>query len=292
MNEKLQYATMLEIPVNTCSITVKQSKKRRFFKRKEKNAEQVKEQLVRKVNEENGMLDSDGALTPQAQDGELAIEQAEQASEAVAYETEQQDGYLLDSQENESENYSQENTVNITQARKTKKPFKFSVIGVQFAIIGALVATIFLTNALYVDSGINVFFRNVFRTENTITVDDRTHADFAPVIALGKNASVSVDQGVMTFSGTGSVYAGCDGKVSALTVDENGKYTMEITHSDNFKSVIGGMDFVYASLSDMVYSNIPVGYTKADGATMCFKGVDDLIISDYQIIDGSVVWVV
>jgi hypothetical protein len=74
-------------------------------------------------------------------------------------------------------------------------------------------------------------------------------------------------------------------------ITENGKYDIEITHSDNFKSVLTGIDFAYAGLNDKVYSNIPVGYVMA-GATMCFKGVDDVVISDFQIIEDTVVWAV
>ncbi len=294
MNEKLQYATMLEIPVNTCNVTLKKPKRKGLFKRREKNPEQIKEQLVRKINEENGVLDQAPVeqLTG-ATEEELGVQVNTEGENAYTY-TAESDRESLEKENDYTleQEYSEENTVNITQARRQKKRFKFTVVGVQFAIIGALVATIFLTNALYVDSGINVFFRNIFSTESTVTIDERTHADFTPVIEMGGMSGVTVQEGVMTFSGEGSVYSSCDGKVTALTLDENGKYTMEITHSENFKSVITGIDFVYASVLDKVYSNIPVGYVSSDGATMCFKGAGDTIISDYQIIDGSVVWAV
>ena len=96
----------------------------------------------------------------------------------------------------------------------------------------------------------------------------------------------------MTFSGVGSVYSPCDGKITAVSTDINGKYVFEITHSENFKSIISGLDFAYAGLEDIVYANIPVGYVRESGATMCFKGGDGLVIADYQIVDGSVVWAV
>lgn len=292
MNEKLQYATMLEIPVNTCNVTLKQPKKRRFFKRREKNPEQIKEQLVRKVNAENGVDENREQAILADTESENISAQTELDAENYDYTTQ------VESEENihdgiVEDQTDQESTVSITtQAKSNKKRFKFSVIGVQFAIIGALVATIFLTNALYTDSGINVFFRNVFKPDTTVTVDYRTHADFAPIIEMGGMSGVTVEEGVMTFTGEGSVYSSCDGKVTAISHDENGKYTIEITHSDNFKSVITGMDFVYSSLNDSVFFNIPVGYASADGATMCFKGANDVLISDYQIIDGSVVWAV
>lgn len=277
MNEKLQYASMLEIPVNTCNVTFKPGKKRKVAKRKIKNPDAVKEELMNKINSEPNF----------------------DAQENIDFSSEQnylnQDSQLTDSSdqsfypEDNAENAYAVSSVN----EKPKRKFKFSIITTQFAIIGVLIATIFLTNAFYADSGINVFFKNVFSTNQTQSVADlRTHEEFTPVIAVGQMTDIVVDGGVMTFSGEGSVYSPCDGKISAVSRDGNGKYIFEIAHSENFKSIISGLDYAYADVGDTVYSNIPVGYVNSDGATMCFKGGDDIVISDYQIVDGSVVWAV
>ena len=276
MNEKLQYATMLEIPVNTCNVTLKTGKKRKFGKKKVKNPDEVKEELMRKINSE--------PLTESASVNETQPYDLGDKTQDDVLETTQN---LNDAQETES---NEDNTVNISTAKKGKKRFGFSIVATQFVIIGVLVATIFLTNALYADSGINVFFRSVFGTNQTEVVDSRTHDQFTPVLAVGDMTEITLDGGVMTFSGEGSVYAPCDGTVSAVAQDGNGRYIIEITHSENFKSVISGIDYAYAGLNDTVYSNIPVGYVNADGATMCFKGADGAVISNYEIIDGSVVW--
>ena len=52
MNEQLDYAEMLEIPVNTVNVT----KKKSIFKRKQKAAPQddIKERVVESVNERMG----------------------------------------------------------------------------------------------------------------------------------------------------------------------------------------------------------------------------------------------
>ena len=53
MNEQLDYAEMLEIPVNTVNVT----KKKSIFKRKQKNQPQqddIKERVVESVNERMG----------------------------------------------------------------------------------------------------------------------------------------------------------------------------------------------------------------------------------------------
>lgn len=271
MNEKLQYATMLEIPVKTCNVTLRTDKKRKLGKRKIKNPEVVKEELLNKINMESA---TEEEMEQSQVQQEMGLEQP-----------------LLEDEQTQPCNT--ENTVTITPFKRKFKPkFKLSLITAQLIIIGVLITTIFLTSALYADSGINVFFRSVFGTNQTESVDARTHHDFAPVIAVGDTNEVVINDGVMTFSGTGSVYSPCDGMVTAISRDENGKYIFEISHSENFKSVISGLDYAYAGVNDKVYSNIPVGYVNSDGATMCFKSGDDLVISNYEIIDNSVVWAV
>lgn len=275
MNEKLQYATMLEIPVNTCNVMEKTGKRKKSMKKRIKNAEEVKEQLVNKINSETSALDVENT--------EL---QAVLSDEGNPF---------FDAIKNNSTDDTVDNEVTETVAvRENVKPKRrrFSLVATQLVIIGVLVATIFLTNALYADSGINVFFKSVFGNKQTEVVDARLHSEFTPVLAVGDMSQVTVDGGVMTFCGEGSVYAPCDGTVTMVAKDGNGKYLLEITHSENFKSVITGVDISYAGLDDKVFANIPVGYVNGDGATLCFKGVDDAVIVDYEIIDGSVVWAV
>lgn len=274
MNEKLQYATMLEIPVNTCSVTPMPTKKRRV-KRKKVNPETVKEQLLDKINsqiEQEEQPPVDDALTAQ-------IESEQTVEEEILKND------LVERQENSVNIYSK-------QSEKPKKRKGFSVIGVQLAVIGILIATIFLTNATYSDSGLNVFFRNVFGNTQTEVVDERNFDEFLPVIAMGDNQGVMLDGGIISFNGKGSVYAPCDGKVSAIQKDENGKFSIEIMHSNNFKSLLTGVEYAYVGLDDTVYANIPVGYLHADGATMCFTSGDGTLIDNYQIVDNAVVWAV
>lgn len=264
MNEKLQYASMLEIPVNTCNITLQPLKKRKLRKKKKTDTEMVKNKLIEKVNTE------------------IQTEKIEENFENPVDNLE-----VVPDENIEIENYQTEYSEN---KAKNKKKFKFSIIGVQLTLIGVLVATIFLTNALYADSGINVFLRSVFGSEQASVVDERTFDEFTPVLSIG-DGEVSVTDGIMSFTGSGSVYSPCDGTVSAITVNDDGKYTIEITHSTNFKSVLSGIDYAYAGLDQIVYGNIPVGYV-TESATMCFKNQMGAVISDYQIVDGSVVWAV
>jgi hypothetical protein len=201
MNEKLQYASMLEIPVNTVNVTLKPSKKRRR-KSKALDDEKVKQELIEKVNSET-------------------VESLEQSSD---YYSEEPSNETLGENFVE-ENFEQSETVTVKPMTKQKKKSRFSVIAVQFAAIGALVATIFLTSALNANSGINVFFRNVFSEDNTQTVDAREFSDFAPVINLNTEQYV-LEDGVMTLNAVGSVYSPCNGTITDVTLDGNGRYTV------------------------------------------------------------------
>lgn len=265
MNEKLQYASMLEIPVSTCNISSVKPKRKRFIRTKKVNDEQIKEQLLKKINEE------------------------ETAVEPILVNIEQQ----VDGQEQVEENLAQieqvQSTANVYASKPKKRKISVNIVGVQLAIIGILVATIFLTNAIYADSGINVFLRGVFGVEST-SADTREFDDFTPVIAMGNNYNLNVEKGVITFAGEGSVYSACDGVATSVVKGDDGKYTLEITHSPNFKSVIAGVERVYVKTGDSVKAKIPVGYLEPDGATMCFMNSDGVIIEDYQIENDTVVW--
>ena len=273
MNEKLQYATMLEIPVSTCNVTFKNKKKSKSKKVRPLDAESVKQELLDKINsqEEN----QDLSKIQQEQEDFVCQEQADQEENAHADDSSMQSTAIVHACK--------------VKPKKVRREFKVSIVGVQLAIIGVLVATIFLTNALYSDSGINVFLRGVFGNGEQVKVDDRVFNDFAPVISVG-DSEITIDDGVMTLVGGGSVYSACNGKITSI-VEQDGKFTIEITHSPNFKSVLSGVDYAYIGLEDKVYSNIPVGYVTT-GVTMCFKSGDGSVISNYQIVGDAVVWAV
>ena len=165
MNEKLQYATMLEIPVSTCSVTFKPAKKKLFTKKKKVDHEEVKKELLDKINAQQDFALQDSQVQIQSEIQQPILEQVEQ---------EQVDLSITDQPTQ---------MVNTTNNPKKKK-FRISIIGVQLAIIGVLIATIFVTSAIYPTSGVNVFLRNVFGTQTVAQTDDRIYADFAPVINL------------------------------------------------------------------------------------------------------------
>ena len=194
---------------------------------------------------------------------------------------EQEDAFLLEQTDQ------LESSVNITTSQKVKR-FKFSILSAQILVIGVLVATIFITNSVSPNSGLNLFMRNIFGSQQQEQVDTREFSDFAPVLSIGEG-NIVLNEGIMTISNAGSIYSACNGRVSSLTRSEDGKFTMEIEHNKNFTSVLSGLDYAYSQVGEMVYTNIPVGYV-SETVEMCFKGQDGLLIDDFTLENNSIIW--
>ena len=294
MNEKLQYATMLEMPVNTCNVTKVSSKKKRLIKKKKPTEEQVKNQLLDMVNNENEQTFSLPEYDKEQldQDDSGILQEGEDFSKETVFNQTQNLDQDLDQDEQMERTVTASVNTQREYSEKTKKPFKITVIGVQLAVVGLLVATILLTNALFVDSGINVFLRSVFSSEQQTEVDSRIYSEFTPIISMGNNQNLDLSEGVITFAGEGSVYSPCDGKVLSITKSQEGYFDIEIMHSENFKSIISGVEHVFVEQGQSVYKTIPVGHLEANGAKLCFADSDGSIITDYQIDNGTVKWAV
>lgn len=252
MNEETIYSEMLEIPVNTCCITYTAPKRRR--KKKEPPKENVKELAIEKVNRE---------LEAETSAAEI---QAEDAPRTAEDETQP------------------------AAAPEKKKKFKVSVIGVELAVVVALLGVIVLSNFFMPESGLSVFLNSIFSPQ-TEQVDTREFDSFAPALPT-TDGEVAVNGGVMSFAAKGSVYSPCDGEITALTQGEDGKYTFEITHSAKFKTVISGVDYAYQELGSQVYGKIPLGYSLGDNVELCFYGADGEMITSYTVDNETdqVIW--
>lgn len=171
-----------------------------------------------------------------------------------------------------------------------KKRFKVSVIGVQLAVVVALLALIVVSNLFMPNSGISVFLHSIF-TPQTEQADTRDYNSFAAVLPTA-DGEVSVSGGVMSFAAKGSVYSPCDGEITALTQGEDGKYTIEITHSTKFKTVIRGIDYAYQELGSSVYGKIPLGYSLGENVELCFYGENGELITSYTVDNETdqVIW--
>ena len=281
MNDKLQYATMLEIPVNTCNVTYKHTKSRRSTKKKAESPEAVKEQLLEKVNAQAETLPAADAeqAALNAEEQNAALIQAESMADLNAAETA---GKVADEEISDAEQYV---SANVT-VKKRKPFFKFSAVTAELIAAAVLIAIIFLTNAVYSDSAINVFMRRVFAPT---AVTEKSYSDFTPVMNF--SGDMTVKDGVVSYTGEGTVYAACDGTVTDVLKENDGTYTVTVAHSESFSSKISGLKYAYLGKGDKVFGNIPVGYANDSGFSMCFSS-EDAVITDYTVENNAVIWAV
>lgn len=180
-------------------------------------------------------------------------------------------------------------TVEIT--KKTNKPrgekkFKFDLVYAEGVAVFLLVVTILLTNIFWENSGINRIFKKTFNVASE-TLDTRTNTGFNAQAPSGE-LEVKIEEGVMEYSGKGSLYPVCDGKVVSV-VEEDGKYTVTLKHSDVFKSVITGVDFVYADKGDDVFKYVPVCFVNG-GTAKVYMYNSDVLVTNYIVEGGSIIW--
>ena len=168
-----------------------------------------------------------------------------------------------------------------------KKKFRFDVVYAEGVAVFLLAVTILLTNIFWENSGMNRLSKSAFGGSQTVQADTRTNVNFNAQSPSGE-MEVTLDKGVMVFSGKGSLYPVCDGKVASV-VEEDGKYTITLKHSDVFKTVISGVDFVYADQGDDVFKYVPVCYVNGGDAKVSMYN-KDVLVTNYAVEGGSIVW--
>ena len=230
MNEEIEYAEMLEIPVSTVNIVQKRSRKNR------KRTERLQESLIDKVNEK---INRDREIVEK---------------EATMVEVNEEEGECACV-----------TSVLSSEKKKESKAHKI-ILGVEFAAACALCGGIFLTNVFMPTSAINTFFRSFSFREET---DGKSYADFtlSPIVSEYSDAEISVSPtGVVSFTAKGHVYPAASGEVSSVVQNEDGTYDLRVSYADDFYGVVSGLTVVYYSAGDEVRANIPVGYTEGERA--------------------------
>ena len=133
--------------------------------------------------------------------------------------------------------------------------------------------------------GLKSFFKKAFGEEEI--TDARTYLSFNAK-APSSELTASVENGVMTFSGKGALYPVCDGVVSSV-IEEDGKFTLTIKHSDSFNTVISGVDFVYTEAGEDVFAYIPVCFI-GGGEANVYLYDEQTLLTNYIVEDGVIIW--
>ncbi|MDE5943680.1 MAG: hypothetical protein K2H30_05695 [Clostridia bacterium] len=257
MNQELDYAEMLEIPVNTVNVV----KKKSFFKRKQAvqpapQPEELKEMVVESVNERVG-----------------AYVYAEDLTDAP-----------------KPEKVRFKNRVSDAAAAIKGKGGK--VLFIEAVAIGLIAIAIFVTNIFMPNSAINAFLGLFTGTANAEAAEPTySELTLSAVVSDFSDAEVFVsDSGVISFTAEGSVYPVYNGKISHV-YEDSGLYTVEIAHTSNFTSVITGLTYAYYEADTKVAANLPVGYS--DGASEVRVSLynNGALLNCFTLMDEVPVWV-
>ena len=248
MSDSIEYAKMSEIPVSSCEITVKPLKKKKDIKKK----------VIEKVNEQ---LESAVEIQPKRKKNLFS--------------------FFKRGNKAKSENVKKQK---VKKPPKERKERGFDIVTAQLITIFALVVAILLTNIFWENSAMNTMLKHVFNKEKNITMN---YNEFEAVSPTADRA-VSIDNGVMTVSGKGSVYSPVAGKVT-LVAQKDGKWEMTIEHTDEFKSVISGLDCCFYDKGYKIYSTTPIGFSEGSEVKVEMFNNGNLI-TDYSISNGCIVW--
>lgn len=179
MNEGLEYAQMLEIPVSTVSVV----KKKSWFGRRQKPSDDLKDRVVESVNERVGEVGAEGLSAD----------------------------YL-------SNGYVQTEDLTAPVATKKKTGLAGKILIAEAAAACLIAAGIFLTNVFVPNTAINTFMGSLTAVKEkeaeynqftlTSVVSDLSDAEVA----------VTGD-GVIHFTQKATVYPVCDGEIASVTED-------------------------------------------------------------------------
>ena len=275
MNEEIEYAEMLEIPVSTVNVVHKKHAKKK--KQSPVSENELKRSVITQVNagsqtSEEEKVTAEAALFAESvnSEGTLRFDDVPERIDTVrlyskddknffenAFALNEKEGEFFDEEtENDGGRYK---TKRLTRSEKVLKV----VLGAEFALSCALCGAIFLTNIFMPNSAINTFFRALTDGTQSAQADERNYADFtlAPIVSDRSNIQLSLaETGVLTLSGEGCLYPSADGKVSEVIRQEDGNYTLKISYSNTFTGVMTGVQTVFYEVGDTVKANVPVAY--------------------------------
>ena len=309
MNEQIEYAEMLEIPVSTVNVVHKKRAKRRKIdapSHPSSKLPDLKDTVIAQVNDklrETGAQEqkiiADAELFAESanSEGSVHFDDVPQRIDTVRlysahdrFDSERlyPEDYPL-TEENEGDRYE------MNQLSKKEKAVKI-VLGTQFALACALCGAIFLTNVFMPHSAINTFFRALNQSPTVAQTDDRTYTDFtlSPVVSELSDAELTLSPtGILSFTDACCVYPIANGKINAVTANANGTYTVKISYSDSFTGVMEGLTSVYYEAGQEVKTNVPIGYTTGETPVQVTMYSEGALLNCFQLTEENcLAWVV
>ena len=281
MNEEIEYAEMLEIPVSTVNLVRK--KKSKKSKPLSDTQADLKKSIITRVNErlcktQDEPLNDEQPTFTECETGaeKLVLDGVPERIDTVRLYSDE-DRSLLEKEFSAStdEGYFTSDNFENDGGRYKTKPISHkekrikTLLNAEFAAACVLCGTIFMTNVFMPNSAINTFFRNLTLGSQAAATDTRTYNDFtlSPIISERANAELSLSEtGVLSLLGECCIYPSADGTVSELIHNADGTYTVKIGYSNSFTGVISGLTSVFYEVGDSVKANVPIAYTSGETA--------------------------
>ena len=316
MNEEIEYAEMLEIPVSTVNVVKKRGRKRKTEMVEPTSAPaptsapNLKESVIAQVNDkmgqepivENAMenVDNGAVLAENETVGELNFGEIPERIDTVrlysAREKALKKQFALSPDEYAFEDENDTNdmgryALNADKKLETKAEKRVRIVlGAEFALACALCGAIFLTNVFMPGSAVNTFFRALDGSIKNSNADTRMYTDFTLTGVVNDFADTELTlspTGILSFTDECHVYPVANGKVSAITQNEDGTYTLKIAHSDTFTGVIDGLDQVYYQEGEAVKANVPVGYSYGEAEVQVTMYSDGVLLNCFQLTEEN-----
>ncbi len=290
MNESLEYEKMIEIPLASCEYV---RKRRHRLLKKRKLIKEVNSKIEGALecgdcfNCEKTLTNGDNFACSERQsdlDCDSFAERADGENSFSAGNADLSENLSVGYYDNKPKNKSGFRA--FWRSLKNKEDRSNAVITAQIAVAFLLAATIILTNVFWENSGINTLFKSVFGVEQK-QEDNRVYSDFSLNLPV-RGEGLTYTEGAINVNGETFIYPVCDGKISKIEKTADGKYTVTVNHSDSFKSVVSGADFVCFNAGESVNSKIPLCHTE-QGATVYLYDNDELI-TEYAAKEDYIVW--
>ena len=320
MNEEIEYAEMLEIPVSTVNVVRK--------KRRRKHADnlhaptvslsttettatsthaELRDSVIAQVN---GKMENHSVSSFAEGDAEMQ----DMVEEQALIESENSEGYLsfesepdrlrtvrlyasgemreMDTEDEQGEEMDENNQNDDTRyALNTQKHPSRGVrifLNTQLALACALCGAIFFTNVFLPNSAINTFFRAIHTPKAESTAKHYSEFDLAPIVSLRSDAQLNLSPaGVLSFTDDCCVYPAANGTVKEILRTDEGLYTVKVGYTDAFTGVFYGLDTVYYAVGETVKANVPIGYTAGNVEVQVTMYADGDLLNCFELTEEN-----
>jgi hypothetical protein len=296
MNEEIEYAEMLEIPVSTVNVVRKNHRKRKQKRaeaiepqtvRAERNATPLKDTVLAQVNDrlneatenEQLALDADLFIENATSEGRLDFDPIPERIDTVRL-------YSGGSADELSPYDYNTNEGGMYATNEPPKAIRIA-LAVEFGVACALCGAIFLTNVFLPGSAINTFFR-ALNTPVEDTAKPYSEFTLAAVVSELSDAELTLSPaGVLSLTDDCHIYPVADGKVGEVSKTEDGLYTVKVCYSDSFTGVFSGLNTIYYAEGDTVKTNVPLGYTTGEEEVQVTMYSNGLLLNCFELTEEN-----